>query len=489
MDGATVESMKSAELRGRAGGPRGRLPALVGRIRSFVERDLWIMDLANVPVWRRRFTNTAKIAVLFASGFAREKIQLRAAALTYLTLLSFVPALAVVFSIFTAFGGLKQMESAFRSRVLETVVGTEQSVIIEHIDKFVSSINAGALGGVGTAVLFYTVVSTVSNIERAFNDIWGIKRDRTLLQKFQVYWPLLTLGPVLLGLSLTLTASFQSSSVVVAVSAAIPGLWRLLKLTPLVFTCATFTLLYVIMPNTKVRLQSAALGGAVAGMAWELAKWAYAYYAKNAISYSQVYGALAAIPLFILWIDLSWVMVLLGAQLAFANQNARTYAGDGLALMANQSYREVLAVRVLAEVAAEFQHGRAPLPRTRLVNRLGAPSVALGEVLAVLCEAGVLIECGDGSDSAYTPARPLASLDAAEVVSVLRERIGVQLPLVNDSMTQVVRGVLASAGEASRKVLAHATAEDLARRTAPPGPTAPDPMRKPGSQEEEPRRA
>ncbi len=383
------------------------------------ERQIWIHDRVPSlgPVLGRVLILVARTLYIVISGFRRERIKLRAAALTYTTLLSLVPALAVGFSLFTAFGGLSEVEGKVKAFVVDALAVSQRELVLEYLNRFIDGTSAGGLGAVGTAVLFFTVVSLLANIERAFNDIWGVMEGRGLLRRFQVYWPLLTLGPILLGVSFSLTTAITASDTVRLLLEQAPFLKWFFSLGPLLFTCAFFTLLYLIMPNTKVKLSSAAIGGLVAGSLWVLAQKLYALYASTAITYSAIYGSLGAVPLFIIWIYVSWIMALLGATLSFAVQSARSYEPDRPISWAE---REQAAARLVAVVAEAFQKGEGPVSSQSLSERVLIPPRLIRTLLSELVEARVLAETIRDGEDGYVPARPLEQLSLADLSRAVR---------------------------------------------------------------------
>ena len=183
-----------------------------GAYHKFTRDELWspqVYAKAEDPL-RRSLIVVTRTLYLVVAGFSREKLRLRAAALTYMTLLSLVPALAVVFAVFAGFESLSEAREQLKQFVVQSISITHQETVSSYLDQFVGQV--GALGGVSVVILIFTTVSLLTNIEKSFNDIWGLKQSRSWVQRFQAYWPLLTLAPFLLGVSLALSAKFESSS-------------------------------------------------------------------------------------------------------------------------------------------------------------------------------------------------------------------------------------------------------------------------------------
>ncbi len=394
-------------------------------IQKFWHHKLWSaarLSKTETPA-RKILLLVLRILFIVITGFRRERIKLRAAALTYVSLLSLVPALAVVFSVFTAFGGLQEVEERLRTFIVEALSVTNQEVVSEYLKMFVDKTHAGKIGTVGVSVLLFTVISLLGNIEKSFNDIWGLTKDRSILQRFQVYWPLITLGPILLGVSLSVTAAVEASDIAQQLDRSIPYVGIVGSLTPLVLTSTFFTFLYIIMPNTQVPFRAAIIGGLVAGSLWVAAQKLYAIYASRAITYSAIYGSLGAVPLFIIWLYVSWTVALLGASLTFAVQSAQTYEPETERTKhIPQRDREFIAVRLLLAVSKHFSAGKGPIGAQALVDALLVPPRPARMVLGELVESGLLIESAEqrGQESGYLPGRPLQQTSVADVVRVMR---------------------------------------------------------------------
>jgi len=234
-----------------------------------------------------------------------------ASSLTFTTLLALVPLLTVMLTVATAFpafsGVTGQIDDFIASHVLPEQIG---KTVLRYIDQF--SQRAGRLTLLGLLVLGATAFLTMLNIERAFNVIWQLKRRRPLVQRIVVYWAILTLAPILIGVSLTMTSYLVSASVGIARSVPFLGV-AMLWLVPFVLTIAAFTLLYFIVPARTVEFRHALIGGLVAGVLFELAKRGFALYVSKVPTYAMVYGTFATFPIFLLWVYLSWVVTVLGA--------------------------------------------------------------------------------------------------------------------------------------------------------------------------------
>ncbi|MBI4197373.1 MAG: YihY family inner membrane protein [Deltaproteobacteria bacterium] len=301
-------------------------PAVWGRdLRGFFKEGIWAVDLKALPSFKRFFYRPLKIGAIVYYGYQRNNLPIRATALAYTILLSLVPFLAVSFSLFKAFGGLENAMEPVQNLILSNLSTGAGTTVVEHLNQFIENYRSGTVGVIGFFLLILSLVSLLSSIEKAFNDIWGISKSRTFIRRFTTYWTLITIGPVLLGLSLTMTGALQSNQLITQVLSLSGYQQFFISKIPWLVTWGLFTVLYLVMPNTQVRFGSALVGGIVGGSFWEVAKWGYALYASKVVTYSAVYGSLGIIPIFLVWIYYTWLVVLIGAQITYANQNIYTF--------------------------------------------------------------------------------------------------------------------------------------------------------------------
>ncbi|MFN7131337.1 MAG: YihY family inner membrane protein, partial [Myxococcales bacterium] len=274
---------------------------------------------------------------------------------------------------------------------------------------FIDNASSKALGGVGGLFLLVSAVSLLNNIERSLNEIWGVSRKRPLLQRVLIYWCALTLGPIALGFSLVATGVVQAVAGQLGLGSS------LLTMLPLVTSVLLLAFLYIAAPNAKVSFRAALGGGLVAGVAWEIAKHGYALYAARSIQYSAIYGSLGAIPLFLVWVYVSWLLVLFGARLAYALQFAAGRISH--VALTDPRGREILCVRVAVEAAAAFV-GREPPPTpARLAKRIGVDETVVVEAVRVLLEGGLLAETTEGGVVPTRAPDAISLLDVAKAAN------------------------------------------------------------------------
>jgi membrane protein len=257
--------------------------------------------------------------------FHEDRCMQIASSLTYTSLLSIVPIVTVALTVIAAFPAFGQVTGALQTFILDNLVPASADVIGSYTQQF--STNAAKLTAVGIAFLVVTAIMLLLTIDRAFNDIWRVKRPRPVVQRIFVYWTLITVGPVLIGASLTLTSWLVGQAV--GLVHGVPGAGVvLLSVVPVLLTSVAFAMLYVAMPNRRIALRDAVLGGVLAGVAFEVMKRGFALYVAQFPTYTLVYGAFATLPVFLLWIYFSWLVVIFGAVVLAALPEWREAAGQ-----------------------------------------------------------------------------------------------------------------------------------------------------------------
>jgi membrane protein len=331
-------------------------------------------------------------------------------ALTYLSLFALVPALLVAFSVVQAFTGMEKIADQVHAFLLDNLAVGAQASLEPYLEKFVGNAHAASAGLVGGALLVWSMTSLFSNVDAAINDTWGVKQGRRLRDQAVIYWVGLTVGPLLLAGSIYLGHTTRTWL-------AGTGLGFLAAAAGVLLTCAFFATIYLLVPNTKVSLGAAVGAGLVAGVAWELAKWGYAIAVTRFFRYQAIYGAVAVLPTFLLWLYVSWSILLFGARVAFVVQNAPALWRGG-PLSDHPTTREALAARVMLEVALAFDgdgadrgEAGAPTP-SDLARALSVQPVDVAGVVDAMRAAGLLRALAGGG---LVPARPLERITLLDV--------------------------------------------------------------------------
>lgn len=438
--------------------------------RQLDERHLVGSLLAPRPLLER----VVHFWVLVGRTYLRNHCALRAAALSYTTLLALIPLLAVLISISGSLLKRHGEEAIMRfvDEVVQVVtpgmegparppeltyappvssispaasptgaaspqesspdeITVSREEVEQRIKGFIANIQTGTLGISGMIALLVLAIGLIHRVEETINDIWGVTRGRSWHLRLAYYSAVLLLGPVLIAATVTLTSADQVLSIREFFKARLP-LGTLLdqtamSLMPYAVLSVGFTVLYVAMPNTRVRWRAAALGGVLAGCLWQVNSELSVLYASRVITYSRIYGGFAMVPLLMLAMYLHWLILLLGAQVSYVAQNGRTYLGDLLADWVNQRSRERLAFRVMVEAGRAFRFGATAPKVSSLAEQAQAPVRLVEQVVRVLLKARLLNEV-NGGEATFVPARPLDAITARDILHALRDDDGDDFP-------------------------------------------------------------
>lgn len=431
-----------------------------GKIRKaqdFVLHGIWRRDANSLPFPHRFFIGSLRVLSVLIRDVAGERIHLRAASLTFYTLLSIVPVLAMLFGLAKGFGldRLLERELLARGQGQEEVV----SRMIGFAHNLLESTKGGVVAGVGVLVLFWSVLKVFGSIEKSLNEIWGGVRERPLLRKATDYLSLSVLCAVLLSVSSALTVLVTSEVTffvnrVKVLEAFSPAIFLGLKLLPLMAIWLLFVLLYVAIPNVRVAVTSAALGGVLAGTAFQLFQEVYIEFQIGVSKYNAVYGSFAALPLFLVWLQVSWLIVLLGARAAFAFQNLdrldKRWKPAPLAMGA----RRILALLATHRIVQHFRSADGPVDEETLARELEVPTELLSATLAELLSCGVIarVNSGNGREAAYLPGLDPEKITIQLVMARLDQDGSREFPLppsealerIAESMEQLRRTVRTS---------------------------------------------
>ncbi|QQS50782.1 MAG: YihY/virulence factor BrkB family protein [Bacteroidota bacterium] len=390
-------------------------------------KEYWLLNRNDAPVHKRFLLKQIRIMLLAIKGFTEDRVQVRASALTYYTLLSIVPIAAMVFGIAQAFG----FEETLRQTVMDSFKSQQEvsNYILNFADKYLSNISGGVLAGVGVLVLLWTVMRLLSSIELSFNDIWRIKKSRAMARKMSDYISLVIIGPVLVVASFSINIFLEqqvasSSEAFPLIGYIGPILGFFLSLVPFVFIWVVFMLVYIVMPNTKVKLSSALIAGVLGGSLFQLFQLLYISFQSKLFNYGEVYGSFAALPLFLIWMQVSWLIVLFGAELAFANQNVEHYETESESLKISNHLKITITMLVVRAIALNFRQSQPPLTSDEIAHKLDLPVRLVRDVLYELNEVGIVSETitKNVKQNAYQPSTDTDRLSVSYVMNAINRR-------------------------------------------------------------------
>lgn len=381
---------------------------------------IWEPVIDDLPFWQRALYLAARIGWAVVRDLLSGTLSLRAMSLVYTTLLSIVPALAIGFAIFRAFG----FDAYLQTMVTDFLapLGDEGTAITKQIMEFVQRVNANILGTVGFFFLLYTVISLINKVEAAFNAIWRVEASRSFARQFTEIVSMSVLGPLLVLSAFGIMAGALSNSYFGALAeyeAVHFVLEQTSRLLPYAVLIAAFGFIYVMIPNTRVTLAAAAVGAVVAGIAWGAAGWTFATFVVKSAQYVAIYSAFATLVFFMIWLYAAWIILLGGCAIAFYYQNRAylsPYAGVSLLTLRQLDRMSVQALLLIHEA---FEKGQTPWTPETLAKRLHVPMEAMSEISGALCKAG-LVTYSTGTPSRFVPGRPAAKTAISDVFAAIR---------------------------------------------------------------------
>lgn len=421
--------------RPRRSGTESRSPVLrfVARVSASFREEIWQLELDRLPFHRRQLVRIARLGYLCARGFLEDRSGMRAMALTYITVLAMIPVLAFCFAVAKAVGATTTLRerviNGFLDNHLDSSGPDAPPSIVElrtTIDGVLDHAEALDLRGVTTVaivVLLWTVLKTLGAIERSFNEIWGVRRSRTFVRKVSDYLSITIVTPILLVVSVTLTTAAHDNSVVARlrdVSWIGTSIDQVFRFLPLASVWLGFTFLYFLVPNTKTRFTSSVLGGVVAGTLWQLAQVGHVRFQLFLANYEPLYAGFAALPIFLVWLQVSWMVVMVGAQLAHAHQNSLSYQRIARTRDADHAFHELVAMRAAVRIARAFLRGEEPWTSGMLAEDLELPEPNVEQALEPLVEAGILVPTGESSEAGFVFAADPGVVRVEHVLGAIR---------------------------------------------------------------------
>ena len=381
---------------------------------------LWGEDLGAVSMLRRRLVLALRTVYAVGRDLGEGQLTLRAMSLVYTTLLSLVPLLALSFSVLKGFGVHNQVRPALLA--LLAPLGEKGVEITNEVIGFVNNIKVGVLGALGLGLLIYTVITLLQKIEHAFNFVWRVKHARPLAQRFSQYLSVLMIGPLLIFSAVGITAAFFGSSAVQAMIAIEP-LGTLVEfvatLLPFLFVIAAFTFVYVLMPNTRVRVGSALVGATVAGVLWQTLGWGFAAFIAGSTKYAAIYSGFAIVIFTMIWLYLNWLIVLIGASIACYHQYPALLVTPRREFRLSNRVKEKIALLIATFIGRNYYTNAPAWSLEALAGRLGVPVMSVETVLTAIQRAGYITETADDPPH-YLPARSFETITVKELLDTLR---------------------------------------------------------------------
>ncbi len=443
---------------------------------KFLQRDLWRQDWGAIKGLTACYVKPLRLAVVAISDFRDGVFSIRATSLVSMTLLSFIPFLAVTFSVLKVFGVHQQVEPVL-VQFLEPL-GDKGLDIAGRIVEFVNNLKVGALGAVGLAGLFYTTFSLIDEIEKAMNRIWRVRDARAFTRKITDYLSVILAGPVLVFSAIATIVSAQSHWLVQTMLKIEPlgaAVQWATALMPFVLICLGFTFLYKFVPYTRVGFTSAFMGGVTAGVLWKVAGVFFASFVTEATRYSALYSSFAILILFLIWLYVGWLIVLIGGQVAYYHQHPAAYRNRLRWKQTTAAFREYLALTTLVHLARQYRVGAPPCHVQQVAKQLEVPLSALEDIVEDFIDHGLLYRTA--KPQGLTLGRSPKQITVLDVLQLVRHREWTPTDVAQtrrDSVGTLLRQRDQSVSEALDGVtLAMLAAEEPIVPIAPKSPTLP----------------
>lgn len=427
---------------------------MLKKIKKFFQEEIWSHDLTSKSRRKTFLIRQSRIYILAFKGFFEDRASVRAAALTYFTMLSIVPIFAIAFVIARNFG--------FEDRLHEVInnnIGQEDIMtwLTNLVDELLEKTKGGILAGVGGVILFWSVIQVLNNIEASFNDIWQIRKARSPMRKFSDYLAIIILSPFAIGLSGSVMVKIQSTAAQMELFK--PLIVFLIKSVPYVSMWILFTIVYIVMPNTKVKFKYAVIAGIFAGTVALIFQSLYQDLQIGVFRFNTLFGSIAFIPLFLLWLQITWLIVLMGAEISFAYQNIENYEFEEDALNLSHNNKRILTLLISYHIIKNFEEGGEPWNSDTLSHELGIPIRLVNELVFELVNAGILAELASDNqkDRSYQPSIDINKLTVEYVYNQL-ELVGSDQMVVHESdelnrITKIHEHILHSIRESPSNIL------------------------------------
>lgn len=403
------------------------LVTIVKNAWTFVSERLWQVRLGKVDKNKGALLKQLRIFTLAIKGFNEDNCLTKATALTFYTLFSIVPILALVFAIAKGFGFEKNLQTQILSGYSEYQDILSNAFV--YANSMLETAKGGIIAGFGVLLLLWSVMNLLISIETSFNEIWEIKKGRTWVRKITDYLTIMIISPIFLLVSGGLTVAIQTNLGSLEIFSGASSI--LLKLVAYLLVAIVFTLLYMVLPNTRVQFKSAFIAGIIAMILFQFLEWGYIKFQVGANRLNAIYGGFAALPLFLIWLQYSWYIVLFGAELSFANQNIDHYELENEINKLSPRYKKGIALLICNLVAKRFYNGDKPLNAREIAQELDLPIRLARNVINEFTETGIFteIKTDPNSDVMYQPGITESRLTVKNVLHMLEEKGINSLPI------------------------------------------------------------
>jgi membrane protein len=440
--------------------------SLKAKITEFIRVGIWRVRLKDISRTKYFFIKQLRILILATRGFAKDKCTLSASALTFYSILSIVPVVAMAFGIAKGFGFQKLLEK----ELLGKFQGQEEVMnrVVAFAHSLLENTKGHLIASFGILFLLWTVIKLLTQIEHSLNDIWEVKSPRTYGRKFSDYLSIMLISPILFILSSSVTVFITTQIAVITQKVALIGMFSpviffMVKLIPYGLIWILFIFIYMIMPNTKVNFSSGLIAGIIAGTIYQIAQWAYITFQVGMARYNAIYGSFAALPLFLIWIQLSWLIVLFGAEISFAYQYVDTYDFEPDRRYISPAFKKLLSLQVSRLIISTFLKADPPLSAISISKILQIPIRLVEQILEELVEAGIVsdTEVKKNKEMSYQPARDINAITINTVIEALDQKGVNNIPVAQTAELRHLSEALKTLNEEIEKSPANRLLKDI----------------------------
>ena len=421
--------------------------ALKSKTINFINTEIWRIRKKDFPPMKYFLIKQLRILLLATRGFGQDQCPLRASALTFYSILSIVPVVAMAFGIAKGFG----FQEVLEKQLLERFSGQEEVMIrvVDFAHSLLKNTKGGMIVSIGIVVLLWTVIKLLAHIEGSFNVIWEVKTPRSYGRKFSDYLSIILVSPLLILMSSSATVFITTKITLITEKVALIGMFSpmiffMLKLTPYFLVWILFIFTYILMPNTQVNFSAGFIAGIIAGTIFQAAQLAYILFQVGVAKYNAIYGSFAALPLFLIWMQLSWLIVLFGAEISFAYQYVDTYEFEPDRRQISPAFKRLLTLQIAHRVISTFSKGKMPLTASKLSQTLEIPIRLVLQLLDELveCEIFSITEIKGNEKLAYQPARDINIITIKSIIEALEQKGVDNIPVAQTPELQSLSEVL-----------------------------------------------
>jgi membrane protein len=429
---------------------------MLKNLKFFLSTSIWRIRSRDLPPVKAFFLRHQRIFILTLRKFLEDKCLLRASALTFFSLLSVGPVLALALGIAKWFG----LRQRFETEILAKLPAQEEILngILNYAHFLLENTRGGLIAGVSLALLLWSAMKVLSHLEQSFNHIWQVKQSRSWKTKISNYLSFLVLAPLFLLIYSSIPAFIASQlddlpSHVTLMTKISPTIKEFLQLLPYLLVWLLFSLVYFLIPNTRVRVASAILGSILAGIAYLTFQWILIDFQVGITQYNPIYGSLAALPLLLLWMNVGWIILLIGAEYTYAHQHVELYELEPDYTGISPRFKTELTLYILHRMVAQFAKGEEPLSIEKFSQQLEIPVLLVQNIMNQLVETGLVstIDANGSQDQSFQPSSDIHRWTIWHIIDTLDQHGVNRLPVTEtETLTSIIRAVEELSSEINR---------------------------------------